>query len=400
MIGARGASHKESDEHVHIKLDDSAHPLVRAFGSQPFDYRDEFFRVGAPYSRDRLRILLSIDTNRTDVAAGPAHVMRQDHDYALAWIRNYGRGRVFYSTIAHNPYVFWDPRMLRFYLDAVQFALGDLPAPTTPSARLTPSVRAEEALGWKLGVEAYTFHKFTFFDTVDRTAKLGIPYIGGLSFQKVGGGINKDFAPDLSDDELRKIRLKMEEAGVRLLTYYIHDLPADETACRKIFDFGRKMGIETFMSEPKVEALDNVEKLCEEYGIRVGLHNHDQKASPAYWSPDAILKVCEGRSDKLGAAADIGYWVRAGIDPIEGVKKLGKRLLSLQLHDLDKPTADGQDVPWGTGATKTLSLLRELKASGATPTMIGLEYSKDFDNPLPAVTECRDFYYQAVLDLK
>jgi hypothetical protein len=40
---------------------------------------------------------------------------------------------VFYSTIGHNPYVFWDKPMLEFYQAAIQFALGDLPAPTAPS---------------------------------------------------------------------------------------------------------------------------------------------------------------------------------------------------------------------------------------------------------------------------
>ena len=50
MLGTRGASHRDSDEHVFIRLDDADHPLLRAFGGQGFDYRDEFFRVHDPYS--------------------------------------------------------------------------------------------------------------------------------------------------------------------------------------------------------------------------------------------------------------------------------------------------------------------------------------------------------------
>ncbi|HYG36746.1 MAG TPA: ThuA domain-containing protein, partial [Clostridia bacterium] len=155
LIGARGANHKDSDEHVWMKLDDPDHPVVRVFGGQGFDYRDEFFRPQGTYSRDRVRVLLSIDTEKTDVNKGQprGNCYRADNDYAVAWIRSYGRGRVFYSTIAHNPYVFWDPKMLQFHLAAVQFALGDLPAPTTPSSRLTPAVRAQEKCGWRLGLE-------------------------------------------------------------------------------------------------------------------------------------------------------------------------------------------------------------------------------------------------------
>ena len=135
MLGARGANHRESDERVFIKLDDPDHPLNRPFGGKGFEFRDEFFRVGEPYSRDKVRVLLSIDTRKTDLNQGLARgkVERADNDYALAWVKSYGKGRVFYSTIAHNPYVFWDPTMLKFYLGAAQFVLGDLPGPTTPS---------------------------------------------------------------------------------------------------------------------------------------------------------------------------------------------------------------------------------------------------------------------------
>ena len=135
MLGARGAAHRESDERVHIKLDDPQHPLNRPFKGKGFEYRDEFFRFHEPYSRDLVRVLLSIDVQKTDLNQGlwRGKVERPDNDYALAWVRSYGKGRVFYCAIAHNPRVFWDPLMLQFYLGAIQFALGDLPAPTEPS---------------------------------------------------------------------------------------------------------------------------------------------------------------------------------------------------------------------------------------------------------------------------
>lgn len=138
MLGARGANHRENTERVFIKLDDPQHPLNRVFGGKGFEYRDEFFRVYEPYSRDRLRVLLSIDTQKTDLDRGPYRGKREraDNDYALAWVRSQGKGRVFYCTIAHHPQVFWDPMMLKFYLGAAQFVLGDLPASTTPSGKV------------------------------------------------------------------------------------------------------------------------------------------------------------------------------------------------------------------------------------------------------------------------
>lgn len=149
MLGARGANHSVGDERVFVKLDDPSHPLNRPFGGEGFEYSGEFFRFHTVYSRKKVRVLLSIDTQKTamdtDLLA-KRRCLRSDNDYALAWVKSYGRGRVFYCTIGHNPYVFWDAKMLQFYLGAIQFALGDLPAPTTPSAKLTPEVRAKEKL--------------------------------------------------------------------------------------------------------------------------------------------------------------------------------------------------------------------------------------------------------------
>jgi len=245
MLGARGANHRTNTEHVFIKLDDPDHPVNQAFGGRGFDYRDEFFRVHEPYSRDRVRVLMSIDTDKTDMQQGPAYgqIERPDNDYALAWVRQYGRGRAFYCTIAHNPYVFWDPKMLEFYLAATQFALGDLSASATPSARLTPAIRAQEKLGWRLALAPAAPEELTVFETIDKAAELGLLYIGGHNRQKVSRDLPKRFDDRLSADDMRQIRLKLDTAGVRLLTYHI-----DSTASDKTREFGMKMGVEACLT--------------------------------------------------------------------------------------------------------------------------------------------------------
>lgn len=134
---ARGASHRISTDEVVVKVEDPEHPVVEAFDGKSFTFRDEFFRFKEPYSRENIRVLLSFDTEKTDMNQGQAfgNCMRQDGDYPVAWVRQHGEGRVFYCTIAHNPYVFWDPTMLKFYLAATQFVLGDLPGSTAPSGK-------------------------------------------------------------------------------------------------------------------------------------------------------------------------------------------------------------------------------------------------------------------------
>ncbi|HBE22008.1 MAG TPA: hypothetical protein DDW21_00815 [Verrucomicrobiales bacterium] len=406
LLGARGYGHRHGyvNEHITIKVDDTAHPLAAAFGGNGFEMTSEFFRHHEPWSRNRCRVILSIDTAKTDLSTylpdDPDKCLRADHDYALAWIKHYGKGRVFFTGIGHNPEIYEDAKMLQLHLDAAQFVLGDLAAPTTPSAKLTPAVLAQEKLGWRIGIEAYTFHKYTFFETIDKTAELGLPYIGGLcSEQPVSKDIPKDFDQNLSDEEMSQIRMKLDTAGLRLLTYYVRKFPSDEANCRKLFEFANKMGIETFMGEPQPEHLEQLDKLANEYGVNIAIHNHDKGISPIYWSPENVLKACEGRSKRIGACPDIGYWLRSGVDPIAAIRLLKDRIITFHMHDLHEVGINGHDVPWGNGAAKCAEIFRELQQLNVKPTMIGIEYAYDWHESMPKIVKCIEFFNETSLKL-
>ena len=118
-------------ENVGVKIDDPDHPLCKVFGGKGFMVRDEIYQFAKIYTRDKLRVLLSLDMTKCKDKG-----KRKDKDFAVAWIKAHGKGRVFYCSLGHNPHIFWDAKLLRFYLDGIQFALGDIKADTTPSAKL------------------------------------------------------------------------------------------------------------------------------------------------------------------------------------------------------------------------------------------------------------------------
>jgi len=125
------------------KFDDPDSPITRAFGGQPFTYTDEYYRMtdtgryGKYYSREKVHVLFSIDMQRTPEFNGAgAPFIRKDNDYAISWVKGYGKGRLFYCSLGHTPEMFFDPKINEFVLAATQFILGDLAADTTPSAEL------------------------------------------------------------------------------------------------------------------------------------------------------------------------------------------------------------------------------------------------------------------------
>jgi sugar phosphate isomerase/epimerase len=142
----------------------------------------------------------------------------------------------------------------------------------------------------------------------------------------------------LGEDSLADVRTaakkKLADAGLRIVTHYSrYPLTKDAAQSRKVFEYAKEMGTETLVAEPSEDAFDTIEKLCEEYGINVAIHDH---AKPShYWNPDTVLKVCRGRSKRIGACADTGHWTRSGLKPAECVRKLEGRIISF--HVKDKP---------------------------------------------------------------
>ena len=131
IIGARFDNHPwGAGSEVTLKIEEPHHPLTQAFKDPRFVVKDEIYQLKAPYARDKVRVLLSIDTQRTDMKKGGIH--RTDGDFAITYIKPYGKGRVFYNALGHMHELFWNPTVLQHWLDGIQFVLGDLKADAAP----------------------------------------------------------------------------------------------------------------------------------------------------------------------------------------------------------------------------------------------------------------------------
>lgn len=257
---------------------------------------------------------------------------------------------------------------------------------------------ANAAPNWKLGTQAYTFNRFTFYEAVDKTKSLGLCYIEaypGQQLSKEKPKVRVDH--NMSSQDKKEMLQKLREAGVKLINYGVVGLSNNEDECRKVFNFAKEMGIETIVSEPPEDAFDIVEKLCEEYKINVAIHNHPKPSH--YWSPDTVLKVCEGRSKRIGACADTGHWMRSGINPVEALKKLEGRIISLHFKDLNEfDNRRAHDVVWGTGAGNAKALLSELSRQNFKGAF-SIEYEHNWLNSVPEIAQCVSYFEMTAAEL-
>ena len=113
---------------VKVIVEDRTFPATRHFPPS-FEITDEIYQF-KNFSRDRVRVLMSIDPASVDLTKKTVH--RTDKDFAVTWVRNYGKGRVFYSSLGHDDQV-WDRKDIQtMWLEAVKWAMGMTQGDATP----------------------------------------------------------------------------------------------------------------------------------------------------------------------------------------------------------------------------------------------------------------------------
>jgi len=142
LIGGYFDGHPWAQEAA-VDVEDPQNPLV-AHAAPGFRFIEEFYQFRA-FSRDQVRVLLTLDTRSVDM--GAAGINRTDGDFALAWIRNYGKGRVFYSAFGHFPDSFKLQPVRTMLLKALLWLTGEIETDATPRSGPSTPVPAIAAGG-------------------------------------------------------------------------------------------------------------------------------------------------------------------------------------------------------------------------------------------------------------
>lgn len=245
--------------------------------------------------------------------------------------------------------------------------------------------------GWHLGMQAWSFNRYTFLQALEKTASLGLSWIEGYPGQRLGEAYpDVKFDPSLSPELRAMVKSRMKELGIRFSAFGVVGLPNNEAESRKVFDFAKDMGIPVIVSEPPEDAFDLVEKLCEEYQIKMAIHNHPKPSH--YWNPATVLKVVKGRSKLLGSSADIGHWMRSGINPLDALKMLKGRIVHSHFKDLNEfGVREAHDVPWGTGKADVPALLAELQKQGYQGAF-SIEYEYHWESSMPEIRQSVEYF--------
>jgi uncharacterized protein len=133
MVGGYFDLHPWNQFQASVIVEDRQHPATRHFPAE-FTILDEIYQV-KNFSRDRVRVLMRLNPEKTDLTVKGVH--RTDKDFAVTWVRNYGKGRVFYSTFGHREEVWDRPDIRTMYTEAVKWAMGMTSGDAAPRAMPT-----------------------------------------------------------------------------------------------------------------------------------------------------------------------------------------------------------------------------------------------------------------------
>jgi type 1 glutamine amidotransferase len=136
MIGGEFAGHPWH-QLVTVRVEDPAHPASGSYRDK-FEITDEIYQF-KNWDRSNLHSVLSLDASNDERPKTPAKPgepskgffdrgARPDHDYAVAWVREFGKGRVFYTSLGHRDEVWNDPKVQEHMLGGIQWALDIVPA--------------------------------------------------------------------------------------------------------------------------------------------------------------------------------------------------------------------------------------------------------------------------------
>ena len=226
--------------------------------------------------------------------------------------------------------------------------------------------------GLHVGLQSYTLRKFSFEDTLKAVNGLGLPFI------EVFPGHHPD---DADDGEMGAL---YDRYDVALASRGVLPFGADPEKDRASFEFAKKWGIQVLSGNPVIENLSDLDKLVEEYDIKVAIHNHGPKST--YPDQSVIRPALEGRHPNIGLCVDSGHFLRANVDPVEILDEFADRVHSVHLKDMDP---DDNEYVVGEGPLDLDAFMKKLIDMDFHGP-IAIEYEEDPENPVPALEKALD----------
>jgi sugar phosphate isomerase/epimerase len=254
------------------------------------------------------------------------------------------------------------------------------------------NISAASPKDWKIGVQLWTFHFVPFVKALDKADSAGVHYLEAFPGQTLGGGMSGAFGIGMSDATREKVKELLRAKDMHIYAMGVIS-PRTIDEWQKYFELAKYFGLSYITAEPHKNQWDAIDSLAGIYHINIAIHDHPRPN--AYWHPDSVLAAVKGHQH-IGSCADIGHWVRNGLDPVTCLKALEGHIYGVHLKDIDEAGNTGaKDMVVGTGVINYPPVFQELKRQGFNGNF-SIEREDNWYNNVPDVIATVKFFNEQV----
>jgi inosose dehydratase len=278
----------------------------------------------------------------------------------------------------------------RAFLQTTAAAIG---AAAVPAVAGAAQPERDPFGGFIVGVQSYTYRQFSLEKALGEIQGLGIRNVE----------LYRGHVPTTSTDaQLKAVKSLLEKHRITPFAFGVENFSKDHDANRRLFQFGRDLGVRYLTADPSFDSFDSLDRLVAEFHIGIAIHPHGPsgKQLHRWYSAEEIMMRVRDRCRLIGSCLDTGHLIRCAqdpfnrkLDPAQQIRHMASRNFGLHLKDHDNKRRT--DVVFGRGALDVpgiLRALREVKFAG----YIAIEYEANPANPTPDVRACLDVFRDAV----
>jgi sugar phosphate isomerase/epimerase len=244
--------------------------------------------------------------------------------------------------------------------------------------------------GWDFGLQAHSLREFPIeeaIEIIDRQLNLRWVEFSRAHLPLVPLDRGNYPAPAVSVERIREVKRLLARHNLGMRAHGVNQFEGDADANRRVFVLAKELGIRNLTAGPTQDAFDSLERLVEEFDIRIAIHNHGPGSG--FPTTEALAEALEKRHRHIGVCLDTGHSLRSGDDPVEAVHILKGRIYGVHLKDMAEREGDLVSVPVGAGQLDIEAFFRALKkAKVPADAALSLEFEGESADPVLSLQQC------------
>src|SRR5690242_2212870 len=137
--------------------------------------------------------------------------------------------------------------------------------------------------GFTLAIQSYTFRNFDLEKAVAKIAECGVHHVEFF---------NKHVPVNSTPDQVKAVLKLCSDHGVKPVAYGVEPFSKNQDENKKRFELGAALGVKCLTADPTPDSFDDLDKLCSEYKIAIGIHPHGPQGGGKrhhWWSAEVIM---------------------------------------------------------------------------------------------------------------